>query len=136
MVQQGPDDSAVSAVRYTAAVSTPRISLRIDFGSAPEVRIGPGKIALLEAIRAERSISGAARRLGMSYRRAWLLIDALNRLLLEPVAVTETGGRRGGGARLSPFGERLVASYRAIEQTAVVATRRERSQLARLVRTG
>ncbi|HSN73025.1 MAG TPA: LysR family transcriptional regulator [Steroidobacteraceae bacterium] len=114
-------------------MTTPQISLRIDFGAEPAARIGPGKIALLEAIRDERSISAAARRLGMSYRRAWLLVDALNRLLAEPVAITETGGRRGGGSALTPFGERLVASYREIERAAATATRRERQKLARLV---
>jgi molybdate transport system regulatory protein len=117
-------------------VSAPRISLRIDFGSEPERRIGPGKIALLEAIRSERSISAAARRLGMSYRRAWLLLDAMNRLLGEPVAVTETGGHRGGGATLTPFGERLVATYRGMEAASAAATRPARQKLARLVRGG
>jgi molybdate transport system regulatory protein len=115
-------------------VTAPRISLRIDFGAGPEARIGPGKIALLEAIREQRSISAAARRLGMSYRRAWLLVDAMNRLLAAPVAVTVTGGPRGGGAVLTPLGERLVATYRSIERATTTATRSDRSKLARLLR--
>jgi len=115
-------------------VTAPRISLRIDFGTGPEARIGPGKIALLEAIREERSISAAARRLGMSYRRAWLLVDAMNRLLAGPVAATETGGPQGGGAALTPLGERLVAAYRSIERATTAATRGDRTKLARLVR--
>jgi molybdate transport system regulatory protein len=117
-------------------VSAPRISLRIDFGPAPDSRIGPGKIALLEAIHDERSISAAARRLDMSYRQAWRLLDAMNQLLEQPVAVTEKGGRGGGGASLTSFGEHLVATYRGMEAMSAAATRSARRRLARLVRNG
>ena len=71
------------------------LSIRIDLAAG--ARIGPGKIALLEAIRATGSISAAARSLGMSYRRAWLLVEDVNRALLAPAVTTETGGRSGGG---------------------------------------
>lgn len=94
----------------------PQLFLRIDFG--PDARIGPGKIALLEAIGREGSISGAGRALGMSYRRAWLLVEAINRLFAEPVVATQLGGARGGGARLTGLGRELVASYRTIEADA------------------
>ena len=76
-----------------------RLSIRIDLASGD--RIGPGKIALLEAIRSTGSISAAARSLGMSYRRAWLLVEEVNDALREPGVTAETGGRRGGGAMLT-----------------------------------
>lgn len=89
------------------------VRLRIDFG--PRSSIGPGKIALLERIDASGSLSQAARELGMSYRRAWLLLDDLNRALGEPVTTTSVGGSGGGGAHLTPFGRKLIAAYREVE---------------------
>ncbi len=80
--------------------------------------IGPGKMALLEAIAATGSISAAARSLGMSYRRAWLLVDETNRCLAQPAVTTATGGEGGGGAALTGFGAAFVATYRAIERDA------------------
>src|SRR5262249_50625952 len=94
----------------------PHLSIRIDFPSGD--RIGPGKIALLEAIRSTGSISGAARTLGMSYRRAWLLIEELNDALVEPAVTAEIGGRSGGGAVLTQVGERILHLYHAIESNA------------------
>lgn len=91
------------------------LSLRIDL---PAGRIGPGKIALLEAIDREGSISAAGRALGMSYRRAWDLVDALNRILGTLAVEASTGGHRGGGAMLTDAGRNLVADYRAIEKAA------------------
>ena len=91
------------------------LSLRIDL---PQGRIGPGKIALLEAIDREGSISAAGRALGMSYKRAWDLVDATNKLLGTPVVEASTGGYRGGGALLTDAGRNLVADYRAIERAA------------------
>ena len=92
------------------------LSIRLDI--APDVRVGPGKIRLLELVREHGSISAAGRASGMSYRRAWLLLDDLNRAFRDPVVDTARGGRSGGGAALTPFGERLIASYRAIEREA------------------
>jgi molybdate transport system regulatory protein len=96
-----------------------KLMLRVDFG--PSRAIGPGKIKLLEAIRATGSISQAGRALGMSYRRAWLLVDDMNRCFREPVITAQPGGTRGGGAMLTPFGLKLVRSYRAIETKALAA---------------
>ena len=87
------------------------LSIRIDLASGD--RIGPGKIALLEAIRSTGSISAAARSIGMSYRRAWLLVEEINQSLREPAVTAETGGVRGGGAVVTPVGERVVGLYRA-----------------------
>jgi len=81
--------------------------------------IGPGKIALLEAIRDTGSISAAARRLRMSYRRAWVLVDDLNRRVSKNVVEATPGGKSGGGTTLSPTGHRLVALYREIERKAL-----------------
>ena len=82
----------------------PRIFLRVDL--APKGRIGPGKIALLEQIDLTGSISAAGRALGMSYRRAWLLVDELNRLFAAPVVTTQMGGSHGGGAALTDARQR------------------------------
>src|SRR5262250_1820695 len=90
-----------------------RLSIRIDLASGD--RIGPGKIALLEAIRSTGSISAAARSLGMSYRRAWLLVEDVNNALLDAAVTAETGGRAGGGAVVTAAGERVVGLYRSIE---------------------
>ena len=79
-----------------------------------EIAIGPGKAQLLEAIAETGSISASAKRLGMSYRRAWLLVDTMNRCFREPVVTSATGGTGGGGARLTPFGERVLDRFRAM----------------------
>jgi molybdate transport system regulatory protein len=89
------------------------VRLRIDL--APGSSIGPGKIGLLEHIEATGSLSQAARELGMSYRRAWLLLDDLNHALGEPVSTASVGGAGGGGARLTDFGRKLIAAYREVE---------------------
>ena len=108
------------------------LSIRIDLASGD--RIGPGKVALLEAIRSTGSISGAARSLGMSYRRAWLLVDEINDSLLEPAVTAETGGRSGGGAALTAVGEKVISLYRAIEGHARSAASGEFRAIGKLVR--
>lgn len=95
------------------------LSVRIDLG--PDLRIGPGKIELLEKIAAFGSISAAGRAMDMSYRRAWELVEDLNRTFETPVVSAQTGGKRGGGAVLTPFGLSLVTRYRAIENAATEA---------------
>lgn len=93
--------------------------LRILLGEA--IAVGPGKADLLAAIAADGSISAAARTMGMSYRRAWLLVDELNRVFVGPVVVSETGGRRGGGAVLTALGQDILRRYRAMEQRAAAS---------------
>jgi molybdate transport system regulatory protein len=110
-----------------------RLMLRVDFG--PNRALGPGKIRLLEAIDKSGSISQAGRALGMSYRRAWLLIDDMNRCFREPVVSAQPGGARGGGAVLTGFGRKLVDNYRAIESEAMAATQSRRQELAAALRT-
>jgi molybdate transport system regulatory protein len=109
-----------------------RLSIRIDLASGG--RIGPGKIALLEAIRSTGSISAAARALDMSYRRAWLLVEEVNNALLEPAVTAETGGRSGGGAALTAVGDKVIGLYRAIEVHARSAASGEFRAIGKLVR--
>jgi molybdate transport system regulatory protein len=99
-----------------------RLTVRVDFGAGGAGgALGPGKIRLLEAIGQTGSISQAGRALGMSYRRAWLLVDDLNRCFRAGVVTTKGGGSRGGGATLTPFGRELIERYRAIEARATAA---------------
>jgi molybdate transport system regulatory protein len=100
-----------------------RLTVRVDFGAAGA--LGPGKVRLLETIGKCGSISRAGRSLGMSYRRAWLLVDDLNRCFREPVVATKPGGARGGGAALTPFGQDLIRKYRSIESRAAAAAKRQ-----------
>jgi len=86
--------------------------LRIDFAEGR--RLGPGKVALIEAISRHRSIAGAARDLGMCYRAAWLLADSLNKMFVEPVVIT-LPGRRDGGTVVTPVGRALVDAFRRME---------------------
>ena len=97
-----------------------RLTLRVDLGG--DRAIGPGKIRLLEAIRDTGSITKAGAALGMSYRRAWLLVDDMNNCFREPVIAAQVGGSHGGGAALTPFGMKLIEEYRAIEAEAHSAT--------------
>jgi molybdate transport system regulatory protein len=96
----------------------PSMSLRIYLD--PEGRIGPGKIELLEKIAALGSISAAGRAMGMSYRRAWELVEETNRIFGKPVAMRQIGGKHGGGATLTPLGLALVSRFRAIEHVAAL----------------
>jgi molybdate transport system regulatory protein len=92
-----------------------RLTIRLDLGAG--IRVGPGKIALLEAVDAEGSISGAGRKLKMSYKRAWDLIEDLNKSFGGPLVSKAPGGSNGGGAQLTDGGRALVKHYRAIEKS-------------------
>jgi molybdate transport system regulatory protein len=107
---------------------------RIAFG--PACSLGPGKIDLLRAVADEGSISAAARALGLSYKRAWLLIDTLNRGFGGPVAERSVGGRGGGGARLTALGAALLRHYAAIEAACQRAAAAELAALRSLVAGG
>lgn len=104
-------------------MSNLRLTVRIDFGVGGA--LGPGKIRLLEAIHKTGSISQAGRSLGMSYRRAWLLVDDLNRSFRAAVVTTKPGGARGGGAELTRFGRGLIQKYRSIETQAATAAKKQ-----------
>jgi molybdate transport system regulatory protein len=96
--------------------SAATLFIRVDLAGG--LRIGPGKIALLEAIRSTGSISAAARAIGMSYRWAWLLVDEINQGAKAPAVTAAPGGRRGGRAIVTPAGESIINLYHAIEAQA------------------
>src|SRR5215471_20799762 len=110
--QSGSRSESNFSMQKQSATSLPTLSVRIDLDS--EGRIGPGKIELLENIREFGSISGAGRAMDMSYKRAWDLVDEINRICGHPVVEPQAGGKNGGGAMLTPFGTKLVARYRKI----------------------
>lgn len=105
-----------------------RLFLRMDFADGRQ--LGPGKIMLLEAVRDHGSILTAAKAIGMSYRRAWLLMDELDRMFEEKVILTYPG-RRGAGTEVTAFGARLIALYRAAERQAAKATHAATEELRR-----
>lgn len=90
-----------------------KIKLQLLCGEA--IAMGPGKADLLDAIAAEGSISGAGRRMGMSYRRAWQLVDQMNRCWAAPLVETSPGSARGGGARLTSLGAEVLSGYRTLQ---------------------
>jgi len=96
------------------------------------ITFGPGKMELLRKVGEGHSISSAARALGMTYKKAWALIDTLNRGFGKPVVETSSGGKGGGGARLTPLGEELVACYLVLEAKVNEATQAELAALAEL----
>ena len=104
------------------------IKLKIQILCNEEIAMGPGKADLLDAIRAHGSISAAARTIGMSYRRAWLLVDAMNRCWQEPIVETVPGSSHGGGARLTGFGAKILRHYRALQDNLVLASDGKDSQ--------
>jgi molybdate transport system regulatory protein len=104
-------------------VSSKLLKIRIPHGT--ESAMGPGKADLLEAIDRAGSISAAAREMGMSYKRAWDLVDTMNRCFKQPLVATATGGSHGGGARVTEFGHDVLRRYRAIECTASAAVEQE-----------
>ena len=92
----------------------PLLSVRLRVLCGPEVALGPGKVELLAAVADTGSITGAARRLGVSYMHAWSLIQTMNRCFRAPLVLSSRGGQKGGGAGLTPEGEEVLAIYRAM----------------------
>lgn len=115
-----------------AANNEPTPRLRVLLGEA--IAIGPGKARLLETIRDTGSISAAARDMGMSYRRAWKLVDTMNQCFCEPLVETARGGTRGGGAQITPLGEDVLARYRRMEERAAEAIRDDLDAMRPLLR--
>jgi molybdate transport system regulatory protein len=111
----------------------PEVQFRLRIRNGDDIAVGPGKIALLEAVANTGSITAAAKLLGMSYRRAWLLVDTMNRCFKSRVVETEAGGNRGGGTRLTALGAEVVRSYRRIEARAAKAGASEIAALTRLL---
>jgi molybdate transport system regulatory protein len=109
-------------------------SLKISIVFQSGARFGPGKAALLESIRDTGSISAAARGMGMSYKRAWLLLDSVNRAFTEPVVSAAPGGADGGGTLLTPFGVELLEAYRRVAEHAATFAADDIATLARRAR--
>lgn len=105
--------------------------LRILLGA--EIAIGPGKADLLDALARTGSISAAAREMGMSYRRAWMLVDTMNRCFHGPLVDASKGGSGGGGARVTDLGLEVLARYRAMEVKAAASIAAEMREFARLL---
>ena len=120
--------SGASSVRN----DPPRPQIRIMFRKA--IAMGPGKADLLRAIEQTGSISAAARALGMSYRRAWLLVDTMNRCFREPLVASATGGTGGGGAQVTDFGRRVLARFRAMQARVDRALDPELTRFAELLK--
>jgi molybdate transport system regulatory protein len=116
-----------STAKSSAAKPLPSLSVRIDFDD--DSRLGPGKVELLESIAACGSISAAGRAMDMSYKRAWDLVDEINRMCGQAAVARQTGGKHGGGATLTAFGASLVERYRRIERAAAAAARKDLASL-------
>jgi molybdate transport system regulatory protein len=110
---------------------TPGARLRIVL--APDVAIGPGKADLLEGIQETGSIAAAGRRMGMSYKRAWVLVEVMNHHFAGPLVTTSKGGPKGGGAALTALGEQVLTSYRRMEQRTHRAIKGEFERLSALL---
>lgn len=126
-----PRKTVTKASTFTARNAVLKFRMRIADGDV--IAVGPGKIALLEAIESTGSITAAAKRLGMSYRRAWLLLDELNRSLRVPAVDSAKGGKHGGGSALTVKGRRLIDLYRRIEGTAAKACQADIKRLMALL---
>lgn len=113
-------------------MSTKFLKIHIPYGE--ESAIGSGKADLLEAIQRAGSISGAAREMGMSYRRAWDLVDTMNRSFIKPLVETATGGNHGGGAQVTTFGLEVLQRYRELETKANASVCAEIDALSALLR--
>lgn len=109
----------------------PRARLRIYFDA--ETMLGPGKADLLEGIRETGSIAAAGRRMGMSYKRAWTLVDTLNRYFRQPLVISAAGGRSGGGASLTPLGIEVLARYRHMQAATERAIAEDVERLSELI---
>lgn len=108
----------------------PRVRILIGAATA----LGPGKVDLLDAIAERGSISAAARDLGMSYRRAWMLVDTMNSCFTSDLVETATGGRGGGGARVTDLGLDVIARYREMEAKAADSVAAQAKSFAKLLR--
>lgn len=121
-----------SRTTRAAAATALRPQLRISFRKS--IAMGPGKADLLDAIAESGSISAAARKLGMSYRRAWLLVDTMNASFRSPLVETLTGGAQGGGAQVTELGRDVVKRYRQMEKKACASVAREMGEFSDLMR--
>jgi molybdate transport system regulatory protein len=113
--------------------SSVRCRSRFRILSGDLIALGPGKVDLLESIGREGSISKAARESRLSYRRAWDMVNTMNQCFKEPLVASITGGKGGGGAKLTPAGEKVIQLYRKMEKKADTATQTEWKTLRKLI---
>jgi len=111
------------------------VGARLRIVLEPDVAIGPGKADLLDGVRTTGSIAAAGRAMGMSYKRAWYLIDTMNGCFRAPLVEATRGGRAGGGARLTPLGEEVLARYRRMQAQAEAAIESDMTALRRVLAT-
>ena len=114
----------------------PHFTIRARLYAGGDIAIGPGKADLLDAIEREGSISAAGRALGLSYRRAWLLVETMNRSFQEPLVVSSRGGEHGGGATVTAFGRQILDDYRALQKDLETAAAPYFDRMARQLNTG
>lgn len=125
-------DGSMTDATLPPAPPDPQLRLRILFG--PGAMMGPGKADLLQGIADAGSIAGAGRALGMSYKRAWALVEVMNGIFASPLVVSNRGGAAGGGATLTAEGVRVLALYRALEGHVVAAGAEELAALVAMLR--
>ncbi len=116
----------------TQLIPAARFRLRIQFGD--DAMLGPGKAELLERIRDTGSISSAGRAMGMSYKRAWMLVEEMNTAFTDPLILSVRGGAGGGGAQLTEVGRKVLHHYRAVEAAAIAAAKADVVALQDLLR--
>ena len=122
-----------STAKRTAGATKPVVRFRMRITAGEVIAVGPGKIALLEAIVETGSITAAAKSLEMSYRRAWMLLDELNRSLKKPAVDSAKGGQHGGGSEITEVGRKVIDLYRHIEVTAAAACKADMTRLVGLL---
>jgi molybdate transport system regulatory protein len=110
-----------------------RTGARLRLVLEPDIAIGPGKADILEGIKETGSIAAAGRRMGMSYKRAWLLVETMNRCFQEPLVTTSRGGSAKGGAVLTAVGQEVLERYRRMEALTAEAIEGEMAALRRLL---
>lgn len=130
-----PQRTAARKVAPSSALahSKPVLKFRIRITDGDSIPIGPGKVSLLEAIETTGSITAAAKSLQMSYRRAWLLLDEMNRMLKAPAVASAKGGQQGGGSIVTAEGHKLITLYRRIEADATKACQADIKRLTGLI---
>ena len=119
--------------KRAASRTKPVAKFRLRITSGEAIAVGPGKIALLEAIAETGSITAAAKSLEMSYRRAWMLLDELNRSLKKPAVDSAKGGQHGGGSEITDVGRQVIELYRRIEVDAAQACKADLTRLVNLL---
>ncbi len=115
-------------------MTVPRLGLTLRLHAGDDIAIGPGKADLLDAIAAKGSIAAAARALGLSYRRAWVMVETMNRGFASPLLAASKGGGGGGGTVLTADGVAVLAAYRAMVAAAAAAAAPEAARLLALLR--